>query len=146
MGIFAKRTQEHCRLEPTVLAYWAMKRILLGLALLFAASVSLLNCGSGNSSPSLSVTPASASISTNFANGTYQGAELTAQLSNGATPTNVQWTTSAACVVVSPITPSNTSANVVCNFTCGGGSLTATITATSGSLTGKSSVTCTWIQ
>jgi hypothetical protein len=123
----------------------AMKQT-LSLVMLIAVGLFLLNCGGGTMGQpplSLSVQPASATAFTDFASGTYQGALLTATLSNGAVLTSVTWKTSAACVAIDPtITKSTTT--VICNFTCGPGTATATITATAQGLTGKSSVTCTW--
>jgi hypothetical protein len=92
---------------------------------------------------SLGVQPASASAFTNLGNGSYQGVTLTATLSNGAVPASVQWKTSAACVAIVPQQTKNTN-TVICNFTCGPGTATATISATAQGLTGTSSITCTW--
>ena len=92
--------------------------------------------------PTLKVQPASASAFTDFANGTYQGAVLTATLSNGQVPTDLHWTTNVPCIATGNDLANTTT--VICNFTCGGGTATATITATAQGLTGTSSVTRTW--
>jgi hypothetical protein len=119
-----------------------MRQPLLATLVLIATCSLALSCGGGSMAQPLSliVQPASASAFTNYATGYYQGATLTATLSNGAIPTGVQWKTSNACVAV------NNNANtttVICNFSCSGAA-TATITATAQGLTGTSSVTCTW--
>ncbi len=123
-----------------VLSLASMKRAFLAIAVLIAICSLVLSCGGGGLS--LAVEPASASIFTDYSNGTYQGVVLTATLSNGAVPTGLQWKTSQACVAVGNNTQNTTT--VICNFTCGIGTMTATITASAQGLTGKSSVTCTW--
>lgn len=113
------------------------------LALLFLE----LSCGgrggTGSMTSQLVIQPAGASIFTNYALGTYQTAPLTALFTDGSVPTNVQWKTTNGCVAVDTQRTQNTN-TVVCNFTCPGGVITATITATAQGSTGSSSVTCTW--
>lgn len=108
-------------------------------------SFSALSCGGGGSSmtPQLTIQPASASIFTNYALGTYQAATLTAMFSDGTVPTNIQWSTSNGCVGVNTQRTQNTN-TAACSFTCPGGTITATITASAGGSTATSSVTCTW--
>src|SRR5579859_655533 len=119
-----------------------MKRTFL-IAVLIATGLFILNCGGSGSTPlSLNVQPAAASAFTDFTNGTYQAVGLTATLSSGQMPTGLKWTTNIPCVAVG--SSIGNTATVVCNFTCGGGPATATITATAQGLTGTSSVTCTW--
>lgn len=90
----------------------------------------------------LSVSPASARASTDFSLNQFTPALLTATLSDGTIPTDIQWATTDACIA-----PGNNVQNtttVVCNFTCGTGSATATITATAQGLTAAAKVACTW--
>jgi hypothetical protein len=119
-----------------------VKRPSLAIFALVITCLTGLSCG-GGSMLSLSLQPAAASISTNYEQGTYSDVVLTATLSNGTVPTDVQWKTSVGCVAIDPTRTQNTN-TVVCNFTCGPGTAKATITATAQGLTGTSSVTCTW--
>ena len=91
-GLCPPPPRESCYLAPS------MKRGFLTMSVLIAMGSLLLSCGGGELS--LAVKPASASIFTDYTNGTYQGVELTAALSNGAVPTGLQWKTSQACVAV----------------------------------------------
>jgi hypothetical protein len=101
-------------------------------------------CGGGGGMAPLvlGVTPSSANTFVDFEAGTFSSATLTATLSDGTIPTDVQWTTSQGCVAISSNTNTN-SVSVVGNRTCGG-VVTSTITAAAQGLTGKASVTCTF--
>src|SRR5882724_7928375 len=90
----------------------------------------------------LAVTPAVARASTDFSLNQFTPALLTATLSDGTIPTNIQWTTTNGCIA--PGSNLQNTTTVVCNFTCGTGSATATITATAQGQTATSSVACTW--
>ena len=118
-----------------------MKRVLISVLALITTSLLILGCGSGSGPQSLTVAPASANIWTNYETGQYHDVVLTATLSNGGMPADLQWTTSDACVA--PGNYIQNTATIVCNFTCGG-SATATIKATSQGLTGTASIHCTW--
>jgi hypothetical protein len=113
-----------------------MKR---GFLLVITMAVLAVSCGG---QLSLNVQPPTASASTNYQTNTYQPVVLTAILSNGQTPIGLQWKSSDECVDVGNNVENI--ATVVCSFTCGAGTATATITATAQGLTGHSTVTCTW--
>jgi hypothetical protein len=121
-----------------------MRRPLSVIAII-VAGVLASGCGSnggGDLPLTLTVQPESASAYTDYTNSTYQGAVLSAVLSNGLAPTSVLWQTSDACVAVGNYIANTTT--VICNFTCPKGTKTATITATAQTLTASSSVTCAW--
>lgn len=119
-----------------------MPRFIAAL-IVFSLSIPLISCGGASSgAASLVVSPATAYAYTDLSVGAYSPAMLTAKLSNGTTPVAVSWKTTDGCVAVDTTSTANPMA-VVCNLSCGG-SRTATITATSGTLSGTSTVTCTW--
>ena len=117
-----------------------MTRAFLGILALTSICL-LVSCGGGSTPLSLSVQPATSDIFTSFEDGTYTSAVLTATLSNGTVPANIQWKTSNACIAPGDFL--NNTATVVCNFTCGGMG-TATIRATAQGLSGTATVNCTW--
>src|ERR1700753_3500850 len=91
------------------------------IVLILAVMCLLLTSGCGGGSMAtplvLGVVPASSNIFTNFESQQFTTATLSATLSDGTVPVNVQWTTSNGCVA-----PGNNLQNtttVVCNFTCG---------------------------
>ena len=130
----------HCLSYVDMLQCRAVKVIVpIGLLVLLAA-VSL-GCG-GAGMPSLTVQPATASGYTDYETGLYQAVVLTAKLSNGQMPSGLTWSTDHPCVAVG--NPVQNTETVVCNFTCGTGTQTATITASSEGMTAHSTVTCTW--
>jgi hypothetical protein len=117
--------------------------VLKWIMFILISAFAMGGCGGGGKAPLvLGVTPSSANIFVDFEAGTFSSATLTATLSDGTIPTDVQWTTSQGCVAISPNTNTNT-VSVVGNRTCGG-VVTSTITATAQGLTGNSSVTCTF--
>lgn len=123
-----------------------MKRPLLAIVALIVASSFVLSCGGGSGPLTLSVKPATASISTNLQTGQIELVTLQAVLSNGQSPTNVQWTTSNAYVGIGGIMTGNPTTTVAgCNIQGEAGwVITATITAAAQGLTGTASVTCSW--
>ncbi len=116
------------------------------LTALLLCCASLLSCGGGGNSSSLlslTVTPSSASIMTNYETNSYTYVNLTAMLSNGTAPPVVNWSTTNKCVAVG--TTTTNIMQVVCNFTCPPATITSTIRATTpNDLSASSSVTCTW--
>jgi hypothetical protein len=126
------------------------KTPLMSLILLMTITIGLLvsSCGGGGSSAlSLSITPSSASATTNVELEQFGGVTLQADLSNGQTPTNVQWSSSAPLVGVSfPVVGEPAGADVGCSLQGpSGAQITATITATSQGLTATAAVTCHWM-
>src|ERR1700731_580036 len=109
-------------------------------AIIIISCLLTVSCGGrgGMAAPLvLAVNPAAARASPDFTLQQFTPAVLTATLSDGTIPTNIQWTTTNGCIAPSSNLQNTTT--VVCNFTCGTGSATATITATAQGLTGKAS-------
>lgn len=117
------------------------------LVALTIAAAFVLGCGGGGGGGlSLSITPRSSTATTNVEFGEIGGVTLQAVLSNGEAPTNVQWSSNAPLVGVSfPVVGEPEAADVGCSLEGpSGGTVTATITATSQGLTGTATVVCNW--
>jgi hypothetical protein len=104
-----------------------------------------LSCGGGSQAPTLSIQPPTATVSNNTELGLFGGVTLQAVLSNGQTPTNVQWSGGAPLIPVIPLSTGSAQANVGCSIQGpAGAQLTATVTATTQGLTASAKVTCVW--
>ena len=112
-----------------------MKRSLYATAAVLALPV-LVSCG--GSSLTLTVLPSATTLDVDTYGSGYSNfpyVQLQPRLSNGATPSGMQWTSSAACV------PVNKTGQVNCNVTCAG-VVTSTVTASANGVSGSATVTC----
>lgn len=124
------------------------RNLTLTLALTLTLTL-LLGCGGGTKSRSLSISANPSSVVTlDLGIGSYQGTTLSAIFSDGTTPSNVTWSATQGCIGVSgPVSgPGGVTyqneADAACNFGCGDGSSTSTITASAEGLTGMIALTC----
>jgi uncharacterized protein YjdB len=109
----------------------------------------LIGCGGGSKSPSLTVSAdGSPQLTLDNGTGLYHGVTLSATFRDGTTPNSVSWTSSQQCIGVrGPVSgPGGVTyeneADAACNFGCGDGTYSGTITAMAEGLTGTIAVSC----
>lgn len=91
----------------------------------------------------LTVNPSQANLYTDLDTGAYTYTILQAKYTNGTYPASVAWKTTNACV--STGTGTSSEMEVLCNFSCGDGTISATVTATDPQgRSGSAFVSCSW--
>jgi hypothetical protein len=120
-----------------VILYSTMKRALLATVAPLVLPF-MVGCGGGTLPLTLTVLPPATTLNVDTPGSGYSNfpyVQLQPSLSNGVTPSGVQWTSSAACV------PVNKTGQVNCNVTCAG-VIRSTVVASVDGLSASATVTC----